>query len=101
MNGQLRASRHPHFDDDRPGLPQLVPVRVGVAGETPAGPAAWTVALTVGLAEDVLGGSGRVARQGEEAARGGFRVAVSASSFVAGAVFGDGGFVCLAGDQEG
>lgn len=97
IDGPLQASGHPYLDDDRPGLAQLVPVRVGVAGETPAGPAAWTVALTVALAEDVLGCGGRVARLGEEAARGGSRVAVSASSFVAAAVFGDGGFVCLAG----
>lgn len=75
--------------------------RVGLAGETPAGFAASTVTLPVTLAEDVFGSGRRVSRLGEESARGGLLVAVIASSFVAAAVLGDGGSVCLACDQKG
>lgn len=91
----------PYFDDDRLRLPQLVPARVGLAGETPTSFAAWTVALPVTLAEDVFGSGRRVSRLGEESARGGLLVAVFASSFVAAAVLGDGGSVSFACDQEG
>ena len=89
------------LDDDRLGVTQPVPARVGMAGETPAGPAAGAGALAVADAEDVLRRGRRVSRLGEESAGGGLGVAVPASALVAAAVLGDGGLVGLAGDEEG
>ena len=72
-----------------------------MACQAPAALAAWSCTLTIADAKKVLRDGGGVAGLGEEAAGGGFDVAVAAVAFVVAAVFGDGGFVGLGEGEEG
>ena len=90
-----------YHHDNRLRMPELMPTRIRMSGQSPALLAAWSGTLTIADTEEVLRDGGGVAGLGVEPTGGGFDVAVAAVALVIAAVFGDGGFVGLGEGEKG